>query len=65
MELVRIEQLTKVYGTGEGRISVGQSHWDLTDIDRWIEIDSEQMNIYKVYQIKYLIIKKYHQEKTK
>jgi phage-related protein len=37
----------KVSGSGEGRISVGQSHWDLSDIDGYIEIDSEQMNFYK------------------
>ena len=37
----------KVSGTGEGRIAIGQEHWDLTDIDRYIEIDSEQMNFYK------------------
>ncbi len=37
----------KVSGTGEGRLAIGQEHWDLTDIDRYIEIDSEQMNFYK------------------
>ena len=41
----------KVYGSGTGSIAVngsgGQARWDLTDIDGYIEIDSEQMNFYK------------------
>lgn len=41
----------KVSGSGEGRIAINstirQPHWDLSDIDGYIEIDSEQMNFYK------------------
>lgn len=41
----------KVFGSGEGRIAINsairQPHWDLSDIDGFIEIDSEQMNFYK------------------
>ena len=41
----------KVYGSGAGSIAVngsgGQARWDLTDIDGYLEIDSEQMNFYK------------------
>lgn len=41
----------RVNGSGAGRLSINsslrQSPWDLTDIDGYIEIDSEQMNFYK------------------
>lgn len=43
--------LLRVNGSGEGRISIqnsgGNMHWDITDIDGYVEIDSEQMNCYK------------------
>ena len=41
----------KVSGSGSGRLSISssirQAPWDFTDIDGYIEIDSEQMNFYK------------------
>ena len=37
----------KVTGTGDGRIIICQSHWDLSDIDGYIEIDSELMDFFK------------------
>lgn len=43
--------LIRVNGNGEGRItlqnSTGSRRWDLTDIDAYMAIDSEQMNCYK------------------
>ena len=41
----------QVNGNGEGRISINSvsqhPHWDLTNIDGYIEFDSEQMNFHK------------------
>lgn len=43
--------LIRVYGSGEGRITIqnsgGSLRWDLSDISGHIAIDSEQMNCYK------------------
>ncbi len=43
--------LIRVNGSGEGRISIqntnGSTHWDISDINGYLEIDSEQMNCYK------------------
>lgn len=43
--------LIRVNGSGEGRITFRNSteglHWDITGLDGYIEIDSEQMNFYK------------------
>ena len=43
--------LIRVNGSGEGRITfrnnTGGLRWDLTELDEYLEIDSEQMNCYK------------------
>lgn len=43
--------LIRVTGSGEGRItfrnSTGGLHWDITGLDGYLDIDSEQMNCYK------------------
>ena len=43
--------LIRINGSGEGRItfrnSIGGLRWDLTELDEYLEIDSEQMNCYK------------------
>lgn len=47
----RSKPYIRVNGNGEGRISISSAsqhlHWDLTNIDGYIELDSEQMNFYK------------------
>ena len=46
----------KIYGSGEGTLiiqnSEGNKLWEITDIDEYIEIDSEEMNCYKDTELK-------------
>ena len=46
----------KIYGSGDGILviqnSEGNKLWEITDIDEYIEIDSEEMNCFKNTELK-------------